>query len=123
MIDWLQAVVAELNRAADVELQEDQLIQPDLEINPVGNQGYSGEWMQDGKSSDGQGFWSNAGFWFEASGKGSWGRCKVYTSLTYFWSEKILIVLFLILTLHISNSCSTVISILCRGPYNHMLAF
>ena len=79
--DGVQAVVAELDRAADVELQEaevvqvddvqvhtaevvqvtemlqeDQVIQPDWEINPVGDEGHSGEWMQDGKSSDGQAF-------------------------------------------------------------------
>ena len=82
--DGVQAVVAELDRAADVELQEAevvqvddmqvhtaegaevvqvtemlqdyQVIQPDWEINPVGDERHSGEWMQDGKSSDGQAF-------------------------------------------------------------------
>ena len=80
--DGLQAVVAELDNAADVELQEaefvqvddvqvytaevvqvtemmhkDQVIQPDWEIKPVGDEGHSGEWMQDGKSLDGQVFY------------------------------------------------------------------
>ena len=76
----VQAVV-ELDKAADVELQEaevvqvddaqvhtadvvqvtemlqeDQVIQPDWDITPVGDEGHSGEWMQDGKSFDGQAF-------------------------------------------------------------------
>ena len=76
-------VVVELDKAADVELQEaeviqvddvpvqvhtadvvqvtemlqeDQVIQPDWEITPVDDEGPSGEWMQDGKSLDGQAF-------------------------------------------------------------------
>ena len=36
--------------------QDYQVIQPDWEINPVGDERHSGEWMQDGKSSDGQAF-------------------------------------------------------------------
>lgn len=79
--DGVQAVVGELDKTADVELQEaevvqvddmqvhtaevvqvtemlqeDQVIQPDWETKPVGDEGHSGEWMQDGKSSDGQAF-------------------------------------------------------------------
>ena len=78
--DGVQAVV-ELDKAADVELQEaeviqvddmqvhtadvvqvtkmlqeDQVIQPDWDITPVGDEGHSGEWMQDGKSFAGQAF-------------------------------------------------------------------
>ena len=78
--DGVQAVV-ELDKAADVELQEaevvqvddmqvhtadvvqvtemlqeDQVTQPDWDITPVGDEGHSGEWMQDGKSLDGQAF-------------------------------------------------------------------
>ena len=77
-MNWklVQAVV-ELDKAADVELQEaeviqvddmqvhtadvvqvteDQVIQPDWDITPVGDEGHSGELMQDGKSFDGQAF-------------------------------------------------------------------
>ena len=78
--DGVQAVV-ELDKAVDVELQEaevvqvddvqvhtadvvqvtemlqeDQVIQPDWDITPVGDEGHSGEWMQDGESLDGQAF-------------------------------------------------------------------
>ena len=73
--DGVQAVVAELDNDADVGLQEaevvhvddvqvhtaevvqvtemlpeDQVMQPDWEILPVGDEGYLGKWMQDGKS-------------------------------------------------------------------------
>ena len=81
-MNWklVQAVV-ELDKAADVELQEaeviqvddmqvhtadvvqvtemlqeDQVIQPDWDITPVGDEGHSGEWMQDGKPFAGQAF-------------------------------------------------------------------
>ena len=71
--DGVQAVVAELEKAADLELQEagviqvddmqvhtaevveeDLVMQPDWELIPVGKEGHLGEWMQDGKSLEGQ---------------------------------------------------------------------
>ena len=77
--DGVQAEVAELDKDADVELQEaeviqvddvqvdtaevlqvtemlqeDQEMQPDWEILPVSDEGHLGEWMQDGKSFEGQ---------------------------------------------------------------------
>ena len=73
--------MVELDKAADVELQEaevvqvddvqvhttdvvqvtemlqkDQVIQPDWDITPEGDEGHSGELMQDDKSFDGQAF-------------------------------------------------------------------
>ena len=69
--DGVQAVV-ELDKAADVELQEaevvqvddvqahtaevaqmTEMLQEDQVIQALGNEGHSGEWMQDGKSLDG----------------------------------------------------------------------
>ena len=77
--DGVQAVVAQLDKAPDVELQEveaiqvddvqfhttevvqvadmlqeDQVIQPQREIKAKDDEGHSGEWMQNGKSSEGQ---------------------------------------------------------------------
>lgn len=77
--DGVQAVAAELDKDADVELQEaevvqvddvqvhtaevvqvtemlqeDQVMQPDCGILPAGDEGHLGEWMQDGKSFEGQ---------------------------------------------------------------------
>lgn len=77
--DGVQAVVAELNKAADFELQqakvvqvddvkvhtaevvqltktlqEDQVMQPDWEIIPVGDEWNLREWMKDGKSLERQ---------------------------------------------------------------------
>ena len=50
-VDDMQVHTAEVVQVTEM-LQEDQVIQPDWEINPVGDEGHSGEWMQDGKSSD-----------------------------------------------------------------------
>lgn len=77
--DGVHAEVAELDKDADVELQEaevvqvddvqvhtaevlqvtemlqeDQEMQPDWEVLPVNDEGHLGEWMQDGKSFEGQ---------------------------------------------------------------------
>lgn len=77
--DGVEAVVAQLDNDADVGLQEaevvhvddvqvhtaevvqvtemlpeDQVMQPDWEILPVGDEGHLGKWMQDGKSLEGQ---------------------------------------------------------------------
>ena len=53
-VDDMQVPMAEMVQVTGV-LQEDKLIQSYSEIMPVvGGKGHSGEWMQDGKSVEGQ---------------------------------------------------------------------
>ena len=53
-VDDMQVPMAEMVQVTGV-LQEDKLIQSYSEIMPVvGDKGHSGEWMQDGKSVEGQ---------------------------------------------------------------------
>ena len=54
-VDDVQGHTAEVVQLTEM-LQEDQVIQPDWDITPVGDEGHSGELMQDGKSFDGQAF-------------------------------------------------------------------
>ena len=52
-VDDVQVHTAEVVQVTDI-LQEDQVMQSDWEILPVGDEGHSGKWMQDGKSLEGQ---------------------------------------------------------------------
>jgi len=52
-VDDVQVHTAEVLQVTEV-LQEDQEMQPDWEILPVSDEGHLGEWMQDGKSFEGQ---------------------------------------------------------------------
>ena len=52
-VDDVQVHTAEVVQVTEM-LQDDQVMQPDCEILPVGDEGHLGEWMQDGKSFEGQ---------------------------------------------------------------------